>query len=404
GVYLLTGGLRELDLALAEHLATTLGAKLVLIAHAGFPDRDRWERWLEAGPEEEETSRKINRLLALEASGAEIMVASADITSYEQTRAVVERAAERFGAIHGAIHTAEITGGGLVQLKTPKMAERVIAPKVRGAFALDEALKDVPLDFIALFSSTLAISGVVGQSDYCAANAFLDSFARANFSARGVFTVAINWSTPQWEDWQEAAMDAVPELQAQLRRARTEYGVGYADGIEAFKRILAGAEPQVVVATQDFQAVVARQNASAGSGLLNLLESAGATLQHSREGLGTDYAAPTNEVERVMADIWQKLFGMDRMGIHDDFFNLGGNSLLAIQLASQLRREFKVELPLSKLFEAPTIAGLAVIIGESQAKQKELEEIERMLKEVEGLSTEEVEAELEILQSGDEEK
>ncbi|MFP5262671.1 MAG: SDR family NAD(P)-dependent oxidoreductase [Blastocatellia bacterium] len=404
GVYLLTGGLRDLDLALAEHLAGNYRAKLVLVARAGFPERDRWERWLETEPEGEETSRKINRLLALEASGAEVMVASADITSYEQTRAVVERATERFGRVHGAIHTAENTGGGLVQLKTPEMAGQVIAPKVRGALALWEALKDSRPDFIALFSSTLAISGVVGQSDYCAANAFLDSFARANFSESGVFTVAINWNTPQWEDWQEAAMDAVPELQAQLRRARAEYGVGYADGIEAFERILRGAEPQVVVATQDFQAVVARQNAAAGSGLLNLLESAGSAQQHSRDGLDTDYAAPTNEVERVMAEVWQKLFGMDRMGIHDDFFSLGGNSLLAIQLASQLRKEFKVELPLSKLFESPTIAGLAVIISESQAKQKELEEIERMLKEVEALSNEEVEAELEILQSGDEEK
>ena len=67
---------------------------------------------------------------------------------------------------------------------------------------------------------------------------------------------------------------------------------------------------------------------------------------------------------------------------------------------SQLRKAFAVELPLSKLFESPTIAGLAVSIAESQARQREAAEIERLLQEVEGLSDEDLRSQLEQLQAG----
>jgi acyl transferase domain-containing protein len=402
-VYLLTGGLREIDLSLADSLAATVRAKLVLIAPSGFPQKERWHEWLETHPSEDETSLRINRLLAIESRGAEMLVVCADISSSDQMRSAVARAVERWGSIGGVFHTAEATGGGLVQLKTPEMAESVLAPKVKGALVLGEVLKDVAVDFLALFSSTLAISGVFGQADYCAANAFLDVFARWRSREPQPFTISINWNTPQWEDWQEAAMAAVPDLQEQLRQARQMYGISYQDGFEALSRLLARSEPQVVVATQDFQAIIAQQNAAKGSGLRSLLEGATGAAAPSPVALGTDYVAPTNEIEQVTAELWQRLFGVERVGIHDDFFNLGGNSLLAIQLISQLRKRFAVELPLSELFESPTIAGLAAIIAEGRQKQKELEEIARLLKEVEQLSREEVAAELgQIESAGDE--
>ncbi len=85
---------------------------------------------------------------------------------------------------------------------------------------------------------------------------------------------------------------------------------------------------------------------------------------HPRPNLGTDYVEPGNEVEQALAHIWQGLLGTDRVGVYDDFFSLGGHSLLATQLLSQLREVFEVDLPLHKLFETPTIAGLALAIEE----------------------------------------
>ena len=400
GVYLLTGGLREIDLALAESLAQTVRAKLVFTGELDFPEREAWADWPTTRPDEEETGRKIQRVLALEAAGAEVMVARASVADAEQMQTLVARACERFGAIHGVLHTAEANGGGLVQLKTPEMVEPVFAPKVKGTLALERALKDTPLDFFVLFSSSLAISGVFGQVDYCAANAFLDAFARARRARGGGLTVAINWNTPQWEDWQEAAMSAVPELQEQLRQTRAAYGIGYADGFEALRRILARSEPQVIVATQDFRELIRRQSDATSSGLLNALEGAQAQPAQARPALEAEYVAPMSEVEQTTAQIWERLFGIERIGIHDDFFRLGGNSLLAIQLVSQLRKAFAVEFPLSKLFESPTIAGLAISIAESQAKEREVAEIERLLQEIEGLSADDLRLQLEQLQPG----
>jgi len=285
------------------------------------------------------------------------------------------------------------------------MAESVLAPKVKGTLALDAALADAPLDFIALFSSTLSITGVFGQVDYCSANAFLGAFARSSSSRRAALTVSIIWNIPEWEIWQEAAMLAVPEVQAEFNKAKETYGINYSEGMEAFARAIEGTQPEVIVAAQDFQAVVEAQTSSVASGLLNMLENAGrAEHKPARPEIGTAYAAPTNETEQLTADIWQDIFGIARVGIHDDFFSLGGNSLLAIQLVSRLRKNFKVEIPLSKLFEFPTVAGLSATIAENQVKQKDLEEMERLLIEIEAMSPESVQVELEVIQSSNEEK
>ncbi|MCP4262409.1 MAG: amino acid adenylation domain-containing protein, partial [Planctomycetes bacterium] len=77
---------------------------------------------------------------------------------------------------------------------------------------------------------------------------------------------------------------------------------------------------------------------------------------HARANLPTSYVAPRNEIEQKLADIWQKFFGIDRIGIHDDFFELGGHSLLATQVLSRVRETFSIELTLHSLFESPTIA------------------------------------------------
>jgi len=69
--------------------------------------------------------------------------------------------------------------------------------------------------------------------------------------------------------------------------------------------------------------------------------------------------APRTQVEEGLAKIWGEVLKLDRVGIHDNFFNLGGHSLKATQVMSQLREVFQVEMPLRNLFEYPTVAGLA---------------------------------------------
>ena len=209
GVYLITGGLGGIGLALADYLARTVQAKLVLTGRSAFPPRAQWTDWLQSHAAADRTSRQLRQLQALEALGAEILVASADVADLTEMQGVIALAMTRFGAIHGVIHAAGAPGDGLIQRKTGAAAAQVLAPKVQGALTLAQALRDVPLDWMMLCSSLTAITGGLGQVDYCAANAFLDAFAAARTQRDGAFTVAINW-----DSWRETGMavDAVQRL------------------------------------------------------------------------------------------------------------------------------------------------------------------------------------------------
>jgi acyl carrier protein len=74
---------------------------------------------------------------------------------------------------------------------------------------------------------------------------------------------------------------------------------------------------------------------------------------------GDQYVAPRNEAEKILCAIWQDLLEVERIGINDDFFELGGHSLLAVRLVSAIRKQFSVEMPISDIFDYPTIAALA---------------------------------------------
>ena len=78
-----------------------------------------------------------------------------------------------------------------------------------------------------------------------------------------------------------------------------------------------------------------------------------------RPELDNAFVGPRNPAEELLVDIWVQVLGVERVGIHDDFFDLGGHSLLATQVVSRIRETFQVEMPLRRLFETPTVAGLA---------------------------------------------
>jgi acyl carrier protein len=113
-----------------------------------------------------------------------------------------------------------------------------------------------------------------------------------------------------------------------------------------------------------------------------------------RPELDSSYLAPSSQAERILAGIWAELLGVDRVGVRDNFFELGGHSLLAMRVVSRVRDAFRIELPLRKLFEFPTIAGLARSIQEQQMMPPEpdIAQLTSQLNpyEVAGLSDEQV--------------
>jgi amino acid adenylation domain-containing protein len=109
-----------------------------------------------------------------------------------------------------------------------------------------------------------------------------------------------------------------------------------------------------------------------------------------RPELESFYVAPRTETERAVAAIWQEVLGVERVGIDDNFFELGGHSILVTQLISRMRDRLEVELQLREMFEGPTVAELAALVVQRRAEQADGEQVEKLLKELEQLSAEEV--------------
>jgi acyl transferase domain-containing protein len=109
----------------------------------------------------------------------------------------------------------------------------------------------------------------------------------------------------------------------------------------------------------------------------------GALARHARPAVSNPYEAPTNAVERAVAEIWQDFLGLDEIGIHDDFFELGGHSLLATQIASRLREALGVDVPLTSFFATPTIARQALALSQQQLEQADPDTLAEILAEIE---------------------
>jgi amino acid adenylation domain-containing protein len=359
GVCLITGGLGGIGLELAESLARDAAARLVLVGRSPFPERERWAEWLAAHDEGDPIRGKIERLLAIEEQGGEVLVLPADVTDPAALRAVRAAAERRFGAVHGVIHAAGVPGGGLLQAKTRATAEPILAPKVRGALALAATFAGTELDLFVLTSSITALLPEVGQADYVAANAFLDAFA-AQRARSGEAVVSINWDA-----WREVGMAIATEVPEEWRARRQEslaQGLASREGVEAFRRIAASGLPQVVVSTLDF-ATRRAENGRLVPLAAVLGEPAPAAAAHPRPALATAFVPPQSDLERDVARVWQEILGVDPVGVHDNFFELGGNSLAGLRLVQRLRELLGAGLSEVSLYEAPTVGALARMIA-----------------------------------------
>ncbi|MEM7129202.1 MAG: amino acid adenylation domain-containing protein [Chloroflexota bacterium] len=381
GVYLITGGLGGIGLTLAEHLAAKFQAKLILVGLSAIPARDEWDSWLNEHSEDDSLSGKLRKVQELEALGAEVLVASADVTSLEQMEAIVAQGQERFGPINGVIHCAgAVDYAGMIQRRSRETTAIAFAPKLRGTLVLDTVLQGRKLDFFLLSSSLRATlyKAKFGQVGYCAASDFMDAFALQKTLRDGTFTTTIDWD--DWEDVgltvkAKAQMPQIPptsnasgeqpfngavEGVAEGGPGTELDGLLPAQGVDIFRRVLEYSFPRVTISTRDLMELLERHNAMVMPGMGDDFEAFNASRpKHPRPPLSNAYVAARNETEEILADTWQNLLRIEEVGIYDNFFELGGHSLLATQLVSRMRETLQVDLPLSILFEAPTVAALA---------------------------------------------
>ncbi|AKT41168.1 type I polyketide synthase [Chondromyces crocatus] len=358
GTYLITGGMGGVGLAIATYLARTVKARLALVGRSPLPAREQWNDWLATHDSTDATSQKLQAIREIEALGGEVLPLIADVTHAEQVKSALEQSIARFGALHGIVHAAGDFGGNLIVRKSPEETTRIIAPKVHGLLHLDHALAGRQLDLFISCSSLTGVVGGPGQVDYVAANAFLDAFAHSR-SGRPTATLSLNWD--DWKDVGAAFKIGGPRDFAAWREEHYQTAMTTAEGIEVLKRALAHDLPQVIVSTR---LLGPRMEELGRMTHAEDLEQFGQRFRTARPrpALGTTYVAPRTPMERRLTEIWQDLLGVDPVGIHDDFADLGGHSLIATQLVSRLREAYRLDIPLRRVFESPTISDLAQLI------------------------------------------
>jgi thioester reductase-like protein len=340
---------------MARYLARCCQARLVLLARSPLPPRGAWEGWLAAHAADDEVSQRIGRVQAIEALGAEVLVIAADVADAAAVAGAVAAAEERFGALHGVVHAAgHVAPGAFTAIgeTSARQLARHLAPKVRGAVALARALDGRRLDFCLLTSSLSSVLGGLGHGAYSAANRVLDAFAVQQSRAGRV-----PWLSVNWDSWR---YDAATEARTLRGATVAELNMSEEEGLETFERcLLLDGERQVVVSTGDLGRRLAQwvQAAPAAAGAV-----APAAARHPRPALDTPYAPPRDDTEAGVAAIWQEVLGLDQVGRHDSFFDLGGHSLVATRLFFRLRERFATDLPLKALFEAPTVAAMAALV------------------------------------------
>ncbi|WP_082515161.1 type I polyketide synthase [Methylobacterium sp. Leaf112] len=167
----------------------------------------------------------------------------------------------------------------------------------------------------------------------------------------GASDAGIEFAAPR-ADPSQVSSPAVQALAAMVRQ-----GIRPEEGVEALFRAIGAGRPQVIVSSMDLEALRARAAAPPA-------EAAARTELFERSGNEAAYVAPRSETERVLAGFWTELLGIGRVGIEDNFFDVGGHSLIAVRLLRKIRTRFATDLPISVLFEAPTIAAFAALLGD----------------------------------------
>lgn len=184
GVYIITGGIGGVGTIFAKHLGKIPGTKLVLCGRSQL------------------TSYGSKKLEIIKELGAEVIYIQADVSKMRDVRLIVRQAKDKFGKITGVIHSAGVIHDSFLINKTKEEVNKILAPKIKGIYYLDQATQYEKLDFFIVFSSIAAIFGNIGQIDYAYANDFANNYINLREekrikNERFGRSVSINW--PFWK-------------------------------------------------------------------------------------------------------------------------------------------------------------------------------------------------------------
>ncbi len=365
GVYLITGGLGGMGIEFAKDLAAQKRVKLALIGRTGLPPR---EDWAEIQKGDDKTAEKINAILAMEQSGSEVLVISADVSNPEQIEKAVNETREQLGNIDGVIHCAGIAGDGYLFRKEEDTFANVLRPKIQGTWLLDRLTREDNPDFFILCSALSAVAGSAGQGDYIAANAYQDAFA-AFRNKQGLRTLAINWPA-----WKETGMAF--DWQAN----QSQYALTTKEAIDLLHELLAYEGSQAVIVPPGFAVQEAFQSPKMGE---RTETQANVQEQHATVVLSGRDDGNYSAVEIAVAQAWAEVLGYDEINVLDDYYSLGGDSIDANKISNAIAKKLGTKVSMDVIFSHPTIEKYAAFIAkknrESESRNNAIEVVEKQL-------------------------
>jgi non-ribosomal peptide synthase protein (TIGR01720 family) len=352
GVFLVVGGLGAIGLDVADCLGRATRGKIVLTGRSELPPRQQWSELIQ---QENEWSQCIRKVLALEETGAEVAYFIADATDPGQMRAALQEAEERFGPVHGAVFAAGDQKSMAMLLDSGRSeCEAHLRVKRRGLQVLEELLQDRELDFCFVHSSLASALGAIGMVGYVAAHHYLDAFvARHNRLSNQLWT-SVNWD--HWLTWKE------PDLE--LSSQESSWFMTPEEGASAFLRVIRTAPaPQLLVSTgnldlrlRKWATGAAGQAAEAPQAEQDREQQAG----HERRNIATEYVPPRTPAEQALAKVWGEVLGIREVGAKDSFFELGGDSVLGLQVVAKAAQA-GLRITPAQIFEHPTVESLAEV-------------------------------------------
>lgn len=342
GTYLVTGGLGSLGIQVAGMLAKHEAGAIVLVGRRA------------------PSSEVTEEIEKLRAGGSRVIVLQGDVTDLGSLRAALDALPASCPPLRGVFHAAGVLSDSLLQNMDLKTLDRVLAPKVAGAWNLHRVTENAPLDHFVLFSSIAGVLGSPGQGNYAAGNAFLDGLAHYR-RAKGLPAVSISWGP-----WSGPGMAA--DVEEQLR-ARGIHSLPPDHALQLLQAALSGAPPHLVAAAVDWNKLTRGGPSSAPPLIAGLAHEEATTGQKEtdevlcrqlrqadpdrRATLLRDYIA--REVAGVMETDPADLDCDQPLG------SLGLDSLMAMEVKAKLETRLGQSMPMGALLENPSVNRIAEV-------------------------------------------
>ncbi|NJK64218.1 MAG: SDR family NAD(P)-dependent oxidoreductase, partial [Synechococcaceae cyanobacterium SM2_3_1] len=353
GSYLITGGTGALGLQLAKWLVDHGAQHLILLSRRGL------------------TSEVQPQIEALRSTGTQVMVIAVDVADLADLQQAWPQIQSMGIPLKGIFHVAGVEGFAPLAELTPEQWQTVLRPKVQGGWNLHQLSQSEDLDYFVCFSSIAAVWGSLGQGHYAAANHFLDSLVHQRRS-QGFVGLSINWGP-----WSGGGM-ATPEAQSWLAQAGVE-ALDPQLALSALEILLTTDKPQITVSRNDWSRFKALYAARRPRPFLDLIPIPTSAVQESipqqdrptSELVARLLSLPESERLRSLQSHLEEqlrpvlgLKSTQRLDPETGFFELGMDSLMAVEFRNRLEKSMQVSLPASLAFDLPNLERLTRYLAE----------------------------------------